>query len=162
MRSADRTTLPLTAYYDGSCRLCASEMHNLHGLDAAGVLRLVDCSPADFDDLDCRRDSVTRDALMAAMHVRDAAGAWFTGVDAFEALYGAVGVPAMARAWTHPLLRPINERLYPSVVRHRHRLSALGLHHAVNAVTRVAARRRAESARCRPADTCRTPTSVDL
>ena len=31
MRTADRTTLPLTAYYDGSCRLCASEMKTCAG-----------------------------------------------------------------------------------------------------------------------------------
>lgn len=162
MRTADRTTLPLTAFYDGSCRLCTAEMHHLRQLDTAGALALVDCSPAGFDDAPYRADGVTRDAMMASMHVRDSAGAWFSGVDAFEALYSAVGVPAMARAWTHPVLRPINERLYPWVVRHRHRLSALGLHHAVKAVTRVAARRRAEAARCDPAGACRLPTSVDL
>lgn len=162
MRTADRTTTPLTAFYDGSCRLCSAEMLNLRQLDAAGVLTLVDCSPAGFDDAPYRADGVTRDAMMAAMHVRDAAGAWFSGVDAFEALYGAVGVPAMARAWAHPLLRPINERLYPWVVRHRHRLSALGLHHAVNAATRLAARRRTRVATCEADAACRPRNPVDL
>ena len=146
----------LTVFYDGSCRLCSAEMAELKRLDARGDLHLVDCSPAGFDDSPWRTEGVDRAAMMNALHVRDVLGDWHRGVDAFGLLYATVGAPVLARLWAHPLTRPITRRLYPVIVRHRHRLSALGLDLVAPRVLRLLAWRAARHARCEHG-ACRLP-----
>ena len=131
----------LTAYYDGQCALCSAEMDEVRRFDAHGEIALVDCAAADFDDSALRAEGVKREDLLGAMHVRDVLGDWHRGVDAIALIYATVGAPWLARAWAHPLTRPITSRLYPWVVRHRHRLSALGLHVVAPSALRLFARR---------------------
>lgn len=83
----------LTAYYDGQCGLCSAEMHEIEALDAGGEIALVDCSAADFDDVQTRAAGINRDDLMGALHVRDVLGDWHRGVDAIALLYATVGAP---------------------------------------------------------------------
>ena len=137
----DRTTL-LTAYFDGSCALCSAEMAALHELDHDGTIELVDCADPSFDDRTLRAEGVTREAMLASMHVRDVLGDWHRGVDAIALLYASAGAPRLARLWVHPLTRPIARWLYPVVVRHRHALSAIGMHFISPSVLRRFASRR--------------------
>lgn len=82
-------------------------------------MRFVDISAAGFDPA---RYGRSREAFMAQLHVRDAAGAWYRGVDAFPvlwrplpgrgyrllgALLGLPGVHGAARAgyWVFARLR---------------------------------------------------------
>jgi hypothetical protein len=51
--------------------------------------------------------------------VRDAEGQWLVGVDAFRAIYSAVGLKTLGMLWL--LLRPV----YPWIARHRQALSRL-------------------------------------
>lgn len=158
---APRTTgtpVFLTVFYDGSCALCSAEMGELARLDDGHDLRLVDCAAASFDDTRWRAEGVSRDAMLQVMHVRDVLGDWHRGVDAFALIYATVGAPALARLWAHPLTRPLTRRLYPWVVRHRHRLSALGLHLIAPRVLRLFAWRSARHARC-DHGACRMPTT---
>lgn len=134
----------LTAYYDGQCGLCSAEMGELHALDVHGDVALVDCSAPDFVDEAVRSAGLTRDDLLGAMHVRDASGDWHRGVDAIALLYATVGAPWLARAWAHPLTRPITRRLYPWVVAHRHTLSRLGLGRVAPRVLRLFAKRQTQ------------------
>jgi predicted DCC family thiol-disulfide oxidoreductase YuxK len=130
MNTAEKPVLPLTVYYDKSCPLCATEMHALRDLNPAG-LRLEDCSAWDFD---CRKiacDGVTREDLMARIHARRPGGCWLVGIDAFEAAYASAGLKGMARFWGSRRLRPVLERIYPWIARHRQSLSRLGLHRLV-------------------------------
>ena len=145
----------LTVFYDGSCRLCSSEMNELKALDTSGLMTLVDCSAPSFDDTPWRADGVTREAMLQALHVRDALGEWHRGVDAMAAVYGLLGFRATARAWVHPLLRPLTTRLYRAVVRHRYLLSALQLHRVAPTVLRMAARRAMSRPGCKEG-ACRT------
>jgi predicted DCC family thiol-disulfide oxidoreductase YuxK len=117
----------LTVYYDGQCRLCSAEMAEIWAMDPHGEIRFVDCSPADFDDADARRAGIPQSAMLDALHVRDVLGDWHRGVDAIALVYATAGAPWLARAWASPITRPLTRRLYPWLVRHRHRLSALGL-----------------------------------
>jgi len=110
---------PLTVFYDASCPLCASEMHALKARDADGKLELVDCSAPDFDEGILSGTTVKRSHLMTYLHARDAHGRWLIGVDAFQEIYGAVGLQRLAGLW--PRLR----RLYPWIARNRQRLSRL-------------------------------------
>lgn len=121
-------TLPLTIYFDASCALCNSEMQNIKLRDADNELILIDCSASDFDDSPFYAEGITRDTMMNCLHAQDANGAWLKGVAAFEVIYRTVGMASIAKLWGHPLTRPLAERVYPWVVRHRHCLSALGLH----------------------------------
>ncbi len=131
----------LTAYYDGQCGLCSAEMHEIQALDTDGEIALVDCSAADFDDVQTRAAGISRDDLLGALHVRDVLGDWHRGVDAIALLYATVGAPWLARAWAHPLTRPLTQRLYPWVVRHRQTLSRLGLNMVAPRVLRLFAQR---------------------
>jgi len=131
----------LTVFYDASCRLCAAEMERLKSLDADDAFELVDCSSASFDESPWRAEGVTREALLASLHIRDASGVWLIGVDALGVLYRTVGLEDVARSWTHPRLRGLSEPFYAWVARHRHALSRLGLHRVAPALARLAARR---------------------
>lgn len=119
------TTYPLTLYYDGSCRLCSSEVGNLVARARPGALVPVDCSPPDFDTTGM---PATREEMMNLMHARDAGGAWLRGVDVFIAAYAAAEMPRVSRLLAHPWLRPHADRIYPWIVRNRYRMSALGCH----------------------------------
>ncbi len=138
----------LTAYFDGQCALCSAEMREIEALDTQGEIALVDCSAPTFADDDVRRAGLTREDLLRAMHVRDVLGDWHRGVDAIALLYATVGTPWLARAWAHPLTRPITRRLYPWVVAHRHTLSRIGLHVVAPRVLRLFAQRPQRLPRC--------------
>ena len=116
---------PLTIYYDASCPLCSAEMHTLEDLDRACRLRLVDCSAPGFDDSALAAAGFPRAELMRRIHARDAAGEWHSGVDVFVLAYRAAGIESIARFWEYRLLRPVWERVYPWVARHRVGLSRL-------------------------------------
>jgi len=131
---------PLTIYFDASCALCNSEMQNIKARDTHNALHLIDCSASDFDDRPFHAEGINRDTLMNCLHAQDAHGQWIKGVAAFEVIYRTVGMASIARLWGHPLTRPLAERAYPWVVRHRHLLSALGLHKVFNIWSRNVAK----------------------
>lgn len=139
-------------FFDASCPLCRAEIGALADADADGVLRLVDCSSPDFDDPGARAAGIGRDAMMRALHARDGEGRWHVGVDAFEAVYRAVGIESVARLWGHPRLKPVWVRVYPWVARNRQRLSRLGIsglfERWVRREARRAAARRCTAAAC--------------
>jgi predicted DCC family thiol-disulfide oxidoreductase YuxK len=140
MKTRARFCVPLTVYYDKSCPMCATEMALLAERDWRGRLRLVDCSAPEFDDRAAAAEGHPRADMMARLHARDPEGRWLTGMDAFEALYGAAGLHAVARIWGEPRLRPVLDRVYPVLARNRQRMSRIGLHHIVGALLRAAAR----------------------
>jgi predicted DCC family thiol-disulfide oxidoreductase YuxK len=124
MEGSMRSDLPLTVYFDASCRLCRSEMLSIKAHDTRDYLRLVDCSAPGFDDAPFRADGITRADMMERLHVRDNQGAWIKGVPAFELIYRTVGMQRMAGLWGR---RELMNRLYPWIARHRHGLSRTGL-----------------------------------
>jgi len=113
---------PVTVYYDASCPMCAAEMHALKKRDGHGRLTLVDCSAPGFPD---QVEGVSRQAMMERIHARDADGVWRVGVEVFEAAYRAVGLTWTARLWGNRFLRPMWDRLYPWIARHRRLLSRI-------------------------------------
>lgn len=134
---------PLTIYFDGSCRLCRSEIENIAARDAAKRLIMIDCSPPDFD---ASGMPASRAFMMDMIHARDAAGEWIIGVDVFIAAYQAADVNLVSSLLAHPWIKPRAAEIYPWVVRNRYRISALGMHKILNAFTQGALRKRARLA----------------
>lgn len=133
--------MTLTVYYDGSCPLCRAEINTIREVAPEGALTFIDCSVPGFDDAAAHHEGVSQDDMMQALHVRDSAGHWFKGVDAFVQLYGYGGLPQLSRLWAHPVIYPVMTRIYPWVVRNRYWLSSLGLPAATDALIRFNARR---------------------
>jgi len=129
---------PLTVFYDASCPMCASEMQALRARDTRGHLAPVDCSAPQFDDEEgLLAEGITREKLMTLIHARDARGRWLVGVDCFEAAYRAVGLEGAARLWGDRRLRPVLQRVYPWIARHRQTLSRLGMNALVRLMLRT-------------------------
>ncbi len=142
-------THALEVYYDGSCSLCRAEIDAVRTAAAPAALAFFDCSAAAFDDTRFPGDGVSRDAMMQVMHVRDANGTWYRGVDAFAQLYGRADLPEIARFWGSSMTRPLLTRLYPWVVRNRYWLSRLGLPGLTGVIVRYyAAKAQRRSKRC--------------
>lgn len=151
------TAFPLTIYFDASCALCNSEMQNIKVHDVQNRLTLIDCSATDFDDSAFHAQGITRDTMMNCLHAQDANGQWLKGVAAFEVIYRTVGMASIAKLWGHPLTRPLAERAYPWVVKHRHVLSALGLHKIFGVLSRRAAQKSNSLSQACKAGQCNTP-----
>lgn len=111
---------PLTVFYDHSCQLCRSEMHNIKARDHGDVLRLVDASDAAVL-AQYQADRPQQD-LMTLMHARDAAGIWYIGVDAFVVMYQATDMTWVGRVLSWPVVHAVAKAVYPSVARNRYRL----------------------------------------
>jgi len=131
---------PLTIYFDGSCPLCTREVQLLTRYDAQQQLRLVDCSPPTFAPV----DGYQRDAMMALIHARDAAGQWLIGAPVFAAAYHASGFAAIANLWGSSRLQPVWRVVYPWIARNRMWLSRLG---AIDVLTWVLHRLHERAAR---------------
>ena len=138
---------PLTIYFDVSCALCNSEMQNIKAHDTGNQLILIDCSAPEFDDTQFHAEGIGQKQMMNCLHAQDADGQWIKGVAAFEVIYRAVGIASIAKLWGHPLTRPLAERAYPWVVKHRHILSAMGLHKLFNLWSKRAALRASQRSR---------------
>jgi predicted DCC family thiol-disulfide oxidoreductase YuxK len=138
---------PLRVYYDRSCGLCRREMHALAEFDARGRLQLVDCSVPGFEDADLAAAGIPVAEAMRIIQARDAEGRWLRGVEVFEAAYGGVGLVGVAAMFAHPWLRPLWDRAYPWIARHRHGLTRLGLTAPYGWLVRRAARRASQRSR---------------
>ena len=113
---------PLTIFFDGSCPLCRREIALLTKFDEQQQLRVVDCSAADFAPV----EGHCREAMMALIHARDAAGVWVIGAPVFAAAYRAAGFASIASLWGSPRLQPMWRVVYPWIARNRMWLSKLG------------------------------------
>lgn len=150
-------TYPLTIYYDASCPLCRAELHAIAVHDLSGRLRLVDCSAAGFTDRDCTLAGIDAATMMRRIHARDADGQWLVGMQAFEAVYRAVGIEALARVFGSGFLAPVLNRLYGLVADHRQGLSRLGLNGVFAWCVTLLAKRAAGRSQACAEGACRSP-----
>jgi predicted DCC family thiol-disulfide oxidoreductase YuxK len=103
-------TYPFTIYFDASCRLCNSEMQNIKQHDVDNQLILIDCSPPEFDDAPFHKLGISRMLMMNRLHMHDAEGIWFFGVDAFEVIYRTVGMVSIAKLWGGRFTKPLTKK----------------------------------------------------
>jgi predicted DCC family thiol-disulfide oxidoreductase YuxK len=144
--------LPLTVYYDGTCKLCRSEFENIGARDARRELILIDCSPPDFNASGL---PVTREMLMNVIHAHDASGKWISGVGVFIAAYQAADLNWVSVILHHRWVNPYAISAYPWLVRNRYRIAALGLHRFLNFFTHQASRRARAEASLARASACK-------
>jgi predicted DCC family thiol-disulfide oxidoreductase YuxK len=139
--SPNRAVLPLTVYYDHSCVLCRSEIENISARDLHGMLKMLDCSAVNFDASALPFNQTT---LLGSIHAVDSKGDWLKATDVFVVCYRAAQMQSIATAFA--FMKPLLERIYPWIARHRHVFSALGVHKLFNVLTQKALRRRAARA----------------
>ncbi len=77
---------PLQIFYDGSCRVCSAEMAKYREYDHGGNLLFINIRAEDFS---AETYGKTQSEFMARLHVRDIEGTFYTGVDAFIAIWQA-------------------------------------------------------------------------
>ncbi|CAN5450975.1 hypothetical protein BH20CHL6_BH20CHL6_05860 [soil metagenome] len=112
----------LRVLYDGDCGFCTRSADLLRRLDRQGRLDLIPLQLA----AETMADVPDTDALLEAMHVRDARGRWSVGGAAWIrisqeiALLRPIGL--LARL---PIIRRLVEPTYALVADNRHRLSRL-------------------------------------
>lgn len=82
-------TAPLTVFYDGACGVCSREMAHYRSI-ADQRLQFVDISAADFDGANYGKSTAE---FQAMLHVRDAEGRYFAGVEAFRRLWESLPSP---------------------------------------------------------------------
>lgn len=82
-------TYPITVFYDGACGVCSTEIA-YYRTQADERVSFVDIAAADFD---ATRFGRPREAFQKELHVCDANGRFFTGVEAFRRLWEAIPSP---------------------------------------------------------------------
>ena len=80
---------PLTIFYDGACSVCSREMEHYRKVADQRVL-FVDIAAVDFNAEVYGRSS---DDFQRELHVCDADGCFYTGVEAFRKLWQALPSP---------------------------------------------------------------------
>ncbi|WP_355659753.1 thiol-disulfide oxidoreductase DCC family protein [Halomonas salifodinae] len=111
--------VPVTLFYDGHCPLCLREVAWLSRHPRRQRVRLVDIQAHDFD---AEALDVTFEALMGRLHLRDAEGRWYRGMDASRALYHGLGYRRLVWLSELPGLRQLLDGGYLVFARHRIRL----------------------------------------
>jgi predicted DCC family thiol-disulfide oxidoreductase YuxK len=108
---------PVWVFYDGLCHLCTGEIRHYRKHPNSNKLKFVDISLPDFD---ASAFGLDRQAVHAAMHVRKSDGAVAVGVDAFVAIWEALGGYGPLR-WiaTRRWLRPALDLGYTAFARVR-------------------------------------------
>jgi predicted DCC family thiol-disulfide oxidoreductase YuxK len=115
---------PLTLLYDGDCPLCTLEIANLHDRDSDRRLRMVNIADPNFDIAPyASKHKVNLSDLMAMIHAVQADGQLVRGVAVFRLAYGAVGLGAITRPTSWPLLKPLFDWGYTHFARHRYTVS---------------------------------------
>lgn len=114
------STFPLMLLYDGACPLCKLEIDNLKARNEAGLLRFADISAPDFDPTPY---GVPLDEMMAQIHAISSDGTLVRGMEVFRLAYSAVGLGWITRPTGWPVLKPLFDKAYRQLARHRYRVS---------------------------------------
>jgi len=110
---------PVTLYHDGHCPLCQREVAWLARHPRRERVALVDIQAAEFDAKALGR---TFEAMMGRLHLQDAEGRWFMGMDASRALYAVLGYRRLVWLSCLPGVAPLMDAGYRWFARRRVRL----------------------------------------
>jgi len=114
---------PLEIFYDGSCIICSTEMEVYRRRNPQQRLIFIDISTSEFS---AEKYGRTQQQFMAELHVRDSNGCYFTGVDAFLALWGTFPAGSLYRLFgaliSLPGIHMVARAGYLLFARYRHLL----------------------------------------
>lgn len=110
---------PVILFHDGHCPLCQREVAWLARHPRRERVRLVDIQAVNFDAAPHGRSVAT---MMGQLHVRDADGRWFVGMDASRALYAVLGYRRLVWLSTLPGVGGLMDAGYRWFARRRLRL----------------------------------------
>jgi predicted DCC family thiol-disulfide oxidoreductase YuxK len=103
--------------YDGQCPMCSREISHYRRVRGADRVAWIDVADPSTP---MPIDGVSRNAAMAAFHVRDADGRWLTGADGFAELWSHLrGYRHLALAVRRLHLLPLMNRAYRAFARWR-------------------------------------------
>ena len=91
------TKFPLQIFYDGACMVCSAEMDNYRNSNPYGRLTFIDISSEKFN---AESYGKTQAEFLARLHVRDAAGMFSTGIDAFTVIWQAYPSGSLCRLFS--------------------------------------------------------------
>lgn len=114
-----RAQAPVTLFYDGRCPLCRKEVDWLAGHRHSDRVIFVDIRAEGFD---AAALGTTFTEMMGRLHVLDAQGRWYIGMDASRALYAVLGYRRLIRLSLLPGLAPLMDAGYLWFARRRVRL----------------------------------------
>lgn len=120
-----KMTQRLTIYYDGSCGICRQEMAKLQAKDTRQCLDLVDASKPDFN---AKAQGLDQNKLRQVLHLKDAQGRLYLGVDAFEILWRMTGHPVLAFFCRMPVSKQVAQIIYRIFAKYRYVFSHLKPH----------------------------------
>jgi len=126
---AQRTHFPLTVFFDGKCSVCSREMRIYQQRKCDGRLTFIDISAPGFIAADHGRSA---EEFMRELHVRDADGNFYTGVEAFVRIWSAFPESPLYSLLGHtvslPGIRQGADLGYATFARLRHLLPRTGCH----------------------------------
>ncbi len=110
---------PVTLYHDGHCPLCQREVAWLTRHPRRERVLLVDIQAPEFD---AEALGKTFEAMMGKLHLADARGDWFIGMDASRALYAVLGYRKLVWLSSLPGIAGVMDAGYRWFARRRVRL----------------------------------------
>jgi predicted DCC family thiol-disulfide oxidoreductase YuxK len=110
----------LTLLYDARCVLCTRTVETLRRLEVRADLCMIPLQEADAALLP---PGITREELLAQLHVIDGGGMLYRGVDAVVRILRTVrGLAWLAALFRVPGMKPLADTVYRLIARHRYRL----------------------------------------
>lgn len=108
MNNTDTTSSTDTLFYDGSCPLCSREIKHLSqrkrpSLNLINIHAMTEEYPL---------GNITKQELMARLHLRSAEGHWLTGLDATVAAWGHTNLGWLFAPLRWPLIKQVSDWCY--------------------------------------------------
>lgn len=114
--SPEQARAPLTLLYDGNCPICQRQVAWIERRAHRQRIRCVDIRANGFSATAWGR---TCEELLGRMFAQDGGGKWFAGMDAVRAMLALLGYRRLVWLSHLPILRPLLDRGYLAVARHR-------------------------------------------
>lgn len=108
---------PLTIYFDGACGVCRQEMDKFKARDKHQRLRFVDISQPGFE---AGQFGLDRKQVRIYLHVKDSDGRLSRGVDAFAAIWQALGYKILPQLCRSVFVKPWARLFYRIFSRYRY------------------------------------------